>query len=172
VNYPEFRRYWPDARAYLVDDSGPPLIGDAIPSGTREAWYARWDMGASLDGFCPECRTDQSAGLRELAERYPDDRIALVSHLQDATIRGFFGTYAFVPPTFAPMSAARFETELRLLGTTVLDPVTANAKYFFTSGDRHPTLEDPTVIVTPAPGLEAWLELMLTDAASWESVAD
>ena len=172
ANYPEFRRYWPDARSYLVDDSGPPLVGEAIPSGTREAWYARWDMGASLDGFCPECRTDQSAGLRELAERYPDDRIALVSHLRDATIRGFFGTYAFVPPTFAPMGAARFESELRLLGTTVLDPATANAKYFFTDGDRHPTLEDPTVIGTPAPGLEAWLELMLTDAASWESVAD
>ena len=51
------------------------------PAGTREAWYARWDMGASLDGFCPECRTDLSAGLRELAARYPDDRIALVSHL-------------------------------------------------------------------------------------------
>jgi hypothetical protein len=172
ANYPAFRRQWPDAKAYLVDDSGPPLVGDAIPAATREAWYGRWDMGASLDEFCPECRADQSAGLRELARRYPEDRIALVSHLRDATIRGFFGTYSLVPPEFAPMSASRFEAELRLLGTSVLDPATANAKYFFTNGDQHPTLEDPTVIGSPAPGLEAWLELMLTDSASWKSVAD
>jgi hypothetical protein len=172
ANYPELRRYWPDAKAYLVDDSGPPLIGDAIPAGTREAWYARWGMGASLDGFCPQCRTDLSQGLREVAARYPQDRIALVSHLADATMRFFFGTYALVPPQFAPMSASRFETELRLLGTGVLDPATANGKYFFTSGNQHPTLEDPTAIGTPAPGLEAWLELMFTDSPSWRSASD
>jgi Pectinacetylesterase len=172
TSYPDFKRYWPDARAYLVDDSGPPLIGDAIPASTREAWYARWNMGASLDAFCPLCRADLSAGLRELTARYPEDRIALVSHLEDATIRGFFGTYALLPPKLAPMSAARFEAELRLLGTTALDPATRNAKYFFTTGDEHPTLEDPTVVGTPAPGLEAWLELMLTDDPSWESASD
>ena len=129
-------------------------------------------MGASLDELCPECRADLSAGLRELAERYPEDRIALLSHLRDATIRGFFGTYTFVPPEFAPMSGSRFEAELRLLGATVLDPATANAKYFFTAGTGHPTLEDPTVVGTPSPGLEAWLELMLTDDPRWESASD
>ncbi len=172
TNYPDVRRYWPDAKAYLVDDSGPPLVGGAIPAGTREAWYARWGMGASLDGFCPQCRTDLSEGLRELAARYPQDRIALVSHLADATMRGFFGTYSLVPPQLAPVSASRFETELRLLGASVLDPATANAKYFFTEGAGHPTLEDPTVVGTPAPGLEAWLELMFTDSPSWRSESD
>jgi hypothetical protein len=173
ANYEAFRWYWPDASGYLVDDSGPPLVGDAIPASTREAWYARWNLGASLDGFCPECRTDLSAGLRELTERYPEDRIALLSHLQDLTIRGFFATFTLTPtPSFTVMSASRFEAELELLGTSVLDPVTRNGKYFFTAGDGHPTLEDPTVVDTPAPGLEAWLELMLTDSASWESASD
>jgi hypothetical protein len=171
-NYPDVRRYWPDAKAYLVDDSGPPLVGDAIPATSRDAWYARWNMGASLEGFCPECRTDLSAA-RELGERYPQDRIALLSHLQDATIRGFFGTFTVLPtPAFTPMPADRFEAELRLLGASVLDPSTTNGRYFFTAGDGHPTLEDPTVVTTPGPGLEAWLELMLTDSAGWESVTD
>ncbi|WP_242333200.1 pectin acetylesterase-family hydrolase [Anaeromyxobacter sp. SG66] len=172
-SYSAARRYWPHAKGYLVDDSGPPLAGAAIPASTRDTWYARWGMGASLDGFCPGCRTDLSQGLRELAERYPGDRIALLSHLQDLTIRGFFGTFTLLPsPAFTPMPADRFEAELRLLGTSVMDPATSNAKYFFTTGDAHPTLEDPTVVTTPAPGLEAWLELMLADSAAWESETD
>ncbi len=172
-NYPAVRRYWPDAKGYLIDDSGPPLAGDAIPASSREAWYARWGMGASLDGFCPECRADLSQGLREIAERYPDDRLALLSHLQDLTIRGFFGTFTLVPtPALTPMPADRFEAGLRSLGATVMDPATANARYFFTAGEQHPTLEDPTVVTTPPPGLEPWLELMLSDSASWESETD
>ncbi len=71
ANYPRFRERWPDARAYLVDDSGPPLEGNAIPRSTRDAWYESWDLGASLDGFCPGCRSDFSGTLREIVRRYP-----------------------------------------------------------------------------------------------------
>ena len=170
-NYPAFRAYWPAAKAYLVDDSGPPLAGDAIPMTTRDAWYASWNIGASLDAFCPSCPTDISQGLRELERRYPEDRIALLSHLTDLTIRGFFGTFTLTPPYVTPMPADEFEAALRSLGTTVMDPATPNAKYFFTAGDQHPTLEDPTVVTTPMP-LEEWLELMLSDSTSWKSASD
>jgi hypothetical protein len=70
------------------------------------------------------------------------------------------------------MPAAQFESELRRLGTTVMDPATANAKYFFPAGTAHPTLEAPDAVTTPAPGLPAWLELMLSDAPGWTSAAD
>ena len=172
-NYVTFRAEWPHAKGYLVDDSGPPLIGEAIPFYTRGLWYANWGLGATLDGFCPECRTDMSAGLREITARYPDDRVALVSHLQDEVIRGFFGTLTLDGGElgFTSMPAAVFEDHLRTLGTTVMDPATANAKYFFTAGDGHPTLEDPTAIATPSPGLPEWLELMMSDSP-WTSVSD
>jgi hypothetical protein len=173
ANYTVFREAWPNARGYLVDDSGPPLIGDAIPLLTREAWYASWNLGASLDSFCPNCRTDMSAGLREILSRYPQDRVALLSHLQDEVIRWFFfGTITSSPPFVTPMPADEFEAELRLLGTTVMDPATTTAKYFFTAGDGHPTLEDPTVITTPPPGLPAWIDLMLSDSDQWMSASD
>jgi hypothetical protein len=172
ANYTEFRARWPDARAYLVDDSAPPLEGNAIPSSSRAAWYASWNLGASLDPFCPGCRQDLSQGLRELLRRYPSDRIALISHLQDAVIRGFYGNVALSPtPVFGLMPAAQFEAELRRLGTTVLD-ASPNGRYFFTEGDGHPTLEDPGRVTTPAPGLPAWLELMLSDAPAWASASD
>jgi hypothetical protein len=175
ANYPAFRWYWPNAKAYLVDDSGPPLIGDAIPPADRNAWYTSWNIGASLDAFCTTCRADLSDGIREIAHRYPSDRLALVSHLQDLTIRSFFGTYTTTVTTitFTEMPANQFESELRRLGTTVMDPI--GARYFFTNTPlptSHPALEDPTLVTTPAPGLAPWLELMFSDAASWTSVSD
>src|SRR5512138_1097 len=84
ANYPAFKSVWPGARSYLIDDSGPPLVGDAIPAASRSAWYASWNMGAAL-GFCPDCQTDMSAGMKELKQRYPEDRIALLSHNEDET---------------------------------------------------------------------------------------
>lgn len=172
ANYPTLRARWPAARAYLVDDSGPPLVGDAIPANLRDAWYSRWNVGASLGDFCPGCRDDVSGALREIARRHPQDRIALVSHLHDLVIRGFFGGFSLTPPSFSPMTAAEFEAELRRLGTTVMDPATPNAKYFYPSGTGHAALVDPGAVTTPPPGLGAWLELMLSDSPAWTSAAD
>jgi hypothetical protein len=172
ANYPAFRWYWPNAKMYLVDDSGPPLAGNAIPATTRAAWYANWNMGASLDPFCASCRNDMSAGMRALASLFPQDRMALLSHLQDGTIRTFFGTISTAGPQ--PMAAATFETALRALGTT-MDPGTANQKYFFTNTPtptRHPILDDPTLETTPAPGVAPWIQDMVSDAPGWASKSD
>jgi hypothetical protein len=170
ANYPTIRAQWPDAKGYLVDDSGPPLVGGAIPSSSRAAWFASWNMGASLGPFCPDCESDLSKGLSAILSTYPRDRVALLSHTQDAVIRGFFGTPIVTPPFLAPKDPLTFETELRTLGNTVLGPA-PNGRYFFTSGTGHPTLEDPSAIATPAPGLPAWIEQMLSDAPDWASVA-
>ena len=176
ASYVLFRDRWPGARAYLVDDSGPPLIGDDIPASTRAAWYASWNLGASLDGFCAGCRSDLSEGLRTLLARYPADRMALVEHLQDAVVRRFYGTYTIDlgNPSLSvirPVPASTFEANLRKLGTTVLDP-SPNGRYLFSAGDAHPTLDDPGQVTTPPPGLPAWLEQMLSDDPAWRSVSD
>ena len=175
ANYPAFRWYWKDAKSYLVDDSGPPLVGDAVPADSRAKWYQNWGMGSTLDAFCKECRTDMSAGMANLKKLYPDDRIALLSYVQDLTIREFFGTFTITPPSVTPMDATSFETELRLLGSTIVDPpaTSGNARYFFTKGTGHPLLiPDPSAIATPSPGLAAWLELMLSDDTTWASATD
>jgi hypothetical protein len=172
AHYVTFRDRWPAAKAYLVDDSAPPFAGDEIPPSTRAAWYSSWNLGASLDPFCPGCRQDLSQGLRTLLARYPADRMALIDHLQDAVIRGFYGTLTLTPtPVFGAMPAATFEADLRRLGATVLAP-SPNGRYFFSAGDAHPTLEDPGRVTTPSPGLPAWLQQMLSDDPAWASVSD
>jgi hypothetical protein len=98
--------------------------------------------------------------------------MALIDHLQDAVIRGFYGTLTLTPtPVFGAMPAATFEADLRRLGATVLTP-SPNGRYFFSAGDAHPTLEDPGRVTTPSPGLPAWLQQMLSDDPAWASVSD
>ncbi|HET9552530.1 MAG TPA: pectin acetylesterase-family hydrolase, partial [Anaeromyxobacteraceae bacterium] len=66
-NYEAFRWYWPAAQGYLVDDSGPPLVGDDIPAAERDAWYNAWNLGVALDAFCVGCRTDLSDAVAQLS---------------------------------------------------------------------------------------------------------
>jgi hypothetical protein len=73
-------------------------------------------------------------------------------------------------PALVAKPPAEFEAALRRLGATVMDPV--GARWFFTAGDGHPTLDDPGAITTPPPGLGPWLELMLSDAPEWTSASD
>jgi hypothetical protein len=131
-------------------------------------------MGASLGSFCPDCQNDLSKGLSAILATYPNDRVALLSHTQDATIRGFFGTYTIMPTapfvTLTPMDATTFQNDLTALASTVIAPK-ANGGYFYTAGTGHPTLDDPAAIGTPAPGLPAWIEEMVSDSPAWASVA-
>lgn len=175
ANYETIRATWPQAKAYLVDDSGPPLVDDAIPPASRAAWYLEWNMAASLGSWCPECPTDLSRGLAHVLANHPADRVGLISHTEDETIRYFFGTFSPTTLSYTPMAATVFHQDLLALGTTVLDTGATKGRFFYTASPTttaHPTLEDPTQETTPAPGLPAWIEQMVSDDPGWISVQD
>ena len=71
-NYDQFRRFFPDAkRAYLLDDSGPPFIGDAVDANLRTSWYDAWGLSTTVGARCPGCRDDFSGMLTALSRRCP-----------------------------------------------------------------------------------------------------
>jgi Pectinacetylesterase len=49
LNYDLFRAAFPDAKAALVDDAGPFLEGEGIPSGVRGPWFESWHLGDVVD---------------------------------------------------------------------------------------------------------------------------
>jgi hypothetical protein len=179
ANYPLFRSYWPAAQGALVDDSGPPLIGTAVPSASLAAWYASWNLGPALDPYCSGCRTDLSRSVDEIASRFPSDRLALLSYTQDYTVRTFFFTTAGIMP------AATFQTALLDLGQQRFDNH-SSAGYFFSDGSLDTPVARPATThtmlgavathrggATPGVTLSAWLEAMIADsgtAAPWGSV--
>jgi len=168
VNYELLRWYWPTAQGYLLDDSGPALVGDEIPAEFRAAWYDAWRLGIALDPWCLACRSDLSAAFTELADLHRDDRLALVSHEEDVVMSLFM---LHSGPSFA---AALAEVE-----GTVLRP--AGARAFLDAGSDHMLLTPLSACapgsyvddhVAAGEGLDAWIEEMISDDPAWSTRMD
>jgi Pectinacetylesterase len=156
ANYEAFRWYWPDASGYLVDDSGPPLVGDDIAASMRDAWYDAWHLGASLDPFCVDCRDDMSAGITAIAKAHRGDRVALLSHVDDLVMSTF-------------LEQVQLGTALRRLESTVFAP--AGARVFYAPGTDHMLLPTLTAETSGGTTLADWLEADFSDAAGWADAA-
>jgi hypothetical protein len=158
-NYDEMRAHWPAAEGYMIDDSGPLLGGDAIAPQLRTAWAAAWGNEQVMDSVCGStaCRTDYSRVYGALSARYPDDRLALLSSLQDQTIRSYLG-----------LQPASFEAALLAAARDAIDP-TPNVEYFFVSGSSHTMLGAPDSFTSGGVSLTTWLTRMVTDDPAWAS---
>lgn len=160
LNYDLFRQYFPQkqGKAYLLDDSGPTLRGDAISASLRGSWYTSWNLDSSLHDLCPACANDFSAMLPILGAKYPQDRLALLSYTQDQVIRAFF-----------MLSADAFQTDLYDLAGTVVEPL-PNMRYFIASGSSHTFLGAPGATTSQGVALWSWLGQQLRDDSAWASV--
>lgn len=148
-------RRWPSARAYLVDDSGPPLVGDDFSPLLRAAWFAAWRLDRTLLPLCPDCALDLSALLPVLARAHPGARLALLSSRQDRVIRGYVG-----------LGPAGFEAAVLRLVDERVAPL-AQARAFLVPGDGHTMLGAPAAFTSGDVTLLEWLRRMVEDEAGW-----
>jgi hypothetical protein len=157
MNFDTARDYYRTGEAYLLDDSGPALVGDDILVDFRIAMYKSWGLGPLIDPICPGCRDDFSLAYPTLGTLHPHDRMALLSSLQDQVIRGYF-----------LLGAVPFQNDLLKLATTVLDP-TANWHYFFVDGETHTMLGGPAGFTSSGVNLWDWLTQFVGDDPAWTS---
>ncbi len=155
------RSSWPDAKGYLVDDSGPPFVGGDVILALRAAWFLSWGLDGTLDRLCEDdaCFGDLSQAVVELAEKYPDDRIALLSTREDLVIRSFFG---FLP-------ADEFEESLLELVDTRIEPLEHGAA-FLVPGDGHALLEQFAAWSADETPLPDWINQMVNDDPGWNTL--
>ena len=158
INYDLVRPYFPSAQGYMLDDSGPILVGDDIPAKLRQTWITAWGLQARLDARCPECSTDLSAMLTHHAADYPHDRFALLSYTQDAVIRTFLGL----------RSATAYEQNLATLATHFYDPQ-PTAHYYYVAGQDHTFLMAPEKTTAQGIALPSWLAAFESDDPAWTS---
>jgi hypothetical protein len=158
LTYDIARKTFPHARMYLVDDAGPLLEGDALPASEKDAWITAWNIGDLIDSMCAGCRSDFSALESMLTSRYPNDRKALLSSLQDMTIR----TYFMLTPD-------QFQADLLQMIADRIDPTIA-FRTFLITGQQHTLLGTMTTSTTGGVVLESWLDDMVNDHAGWPSV--
>jgi hypothetical protein len=158
VNYDLARAQWPQAAGNLVDDSGPPLVGDDFSPIIRAAWTVSWRLDATLLDRCPECALDLSEIVPLLAKAYPDDRLALLSSTRDVVIRNFAGG----------LSGAEFEAAILQLQREVFAPL-PNAETFLVPGPSHTMLDRPASFTAGGVPLTEWLRRMVEGEATWDS---
>lgn len=169
VNYEAFRWYWPNAQGYLVDDSGPALVNDDVPSAFRDAWYNAWHLGVATDPFCLDCRANLSSAFTELSGMHPSDRLAFVSRLQDG-----------VMSLFMLSTGPQFESAVRRLESDVLRP-TGNVRAFYEAGTDHMlltplaaqapvTTDYPALQIVSSTTLAAWIQQQVSDDAAWNTL--
>ncbi len=156
--YDSIRAAWSATTTSLIDDSGQPLEGDALAPALRTAWLAAWNLQPLLDQVCPGCASDFSQIVPLLAARYPSDRLALLSSLQDATMRGYF-----------QLSPDVFQADVLQLVTDRYAPL-ADAGTFVVAGQDHALLRDPSSYAAGGVSLTDWLVQLVSGDPAWHSV--
>jgi hypothetical protein len=159
LNYDMIRRAFPYAKMALVDDAGPLLAKEGIPSSLRSAWFTNWHLGDTVNAVCPTCRDDLSSMYTVLSQKYPADRLALVSALQDPVISAYFA-----------LSLAQFEASLRSTVKDRFDP-TANARAYLVAGAQHGFVAMTTTTVVAGVSLEKWLDALVNGDPTWATVS-
>ncbi len=158
--YAALREAFTAATTQLVIDSGPLLVGDAIPVAHRTAWFANWRLDLVVDPICGQlCKDDLSHFYPALAQRFDTDRMALISSHGDDVIATYF-----------LMTSPQFEAALSQLVGDVLAPLPRFGTFLF-AGTSHTTLLELTRVDTDGTTLASWLALMLGDDPSWTSTS-
>lgn len=157
LDYDQVRSTWPQARGYLVDDSGPLLVGDDVPSEIRSAWIASWQADEVILPICPDCLDDWSGIYAALRARWPDDRFALLSTLRDRVIRAFL-----------LRDGPEYEAAILRLDAEVFEPL-PGAETFLVPGEGHTFLGAPSATSVAGITLTEWLRRMVEDDPAWTS---
>jgi hypothetical protein len=159
LNYAMIRGAFPAAKMALVDDAGPLLAKEGIPYTVRGPWFTSWHLGDTVDALCPGCRDDLSSLYTVLSNKYPADRMGLLSALQDPVIAVYFS-----------LSLQQFESSLR---ATVRDRFdgTSNLRAYLVAGTQHGFLATSATTASAGTSLESWLDALVNGGAGWATVA-
>jgi hypothetical protein len=115
------RKFPPGTDVVLIDDSGPGMSSEYIPSCLQKTWGETWGFDQTFLKDCgADCPNPDDFGLDwsfHLAKKYPDSRGSLVSATADNVVTLFYGFGAndcsAAPGAFpTPMPADQFKTGL------------------------------------------------------------
>ncbi|HSN28338.1 MAG TPA: pectin acetylesterase-family hydrolase [Kofleriaceae bacterium] len=182
INYDRTAIAFAGKPVYLLDDSGPPLEDSVMTPCLQKMFRDMWNLDAALPADCTVCTQPDGGGLENalpyLADKYPNNRLALVTSTQDGTIRSFYG-YGY-PDCVAGASDPLMPADVYEGGITELRDQKLAAHpnfrvYSKASMDHVWLLYTPDTISPRSDGtgehLGTWLDEMLDPKATWNSVA-
>lgn len=160
----------------LIDDSGPPLYNEVLTECYQQTQAEEWGLDETLPAGCPECRIANGGAIQNLlpylANKYPDDRFAVISTLEDEVIRYFVGFgYPNCDAPELPMRPNIFRDAVVQLRDEVVAPL-PNVGMYTLNGSRHTFLQSSDFTDTAVNGtaLVDWLQSGLDGEAGWSNV--
>ncbi|HVY48205.1 MAG TPA: pectin acetylesterase-family hydrolase [Minicystis sp.] len=183
-NYDRLAKTFPNVKAMLIDDSGPPMSSTYVAPCLQQYFITTWGLDKTLPADCADCVPGDGAFMEPLvnyiATTYSDRRLSLVSSSEDGTISKFWGygdndcsnlqsfPGAYDGPTYA---AGLEDLRDRIIGNQ------PNFKMFLIDGTngedntKHVWLgDDPTMVLSNDVKLSDWLTQMLNDSPDWANV--
>lgn len=170
-NYDRIARAFGDRQIFLLDDSGPPLPDTWLTPCLQTQLRTLWNLNATLPADCTACNGADGGGLANavsyLADRHPDQRLALVTSTTDGVIRTFYGFGYPTCNSTQPMPEAAYTAGIDSLRSDVIGSRT-NFRMFTINGGGHVWLLNPlSETTTGGVTMSAWLTAML-DGSSWD----
>jgi hypothetical protein len=126
-----------------------------IPASQLALMYSNWNLGLLLDPQCA-CRNGFEPALQALTQRFPNDRVSLLSFGQDTVVPSSFG-----------LTEAQFQTDLAATISGAIVPA-PNARYYVVAGSGHVLLFEPGSL-DQGVTLTTWLAQQVGDSAAWAS---
>lgn len=169
ANYVQTARIFGSVPVTLVDDAGQLMRASYLATCLQAQWRSLWNLDATVIGACgADCASQADyllAASRHAAKAYPRAAQGLVTSLEDATIRQFFGFGASDCTSYAALSGATFAAGVADL-RAAHDDLPNHAVYTF-GGSKHTALGDATYYATPAgaPSIAAWVGQLLEGRA-------
>ncbi|MCY0992696.1 pectin acetylesterase-family hydrolase [Nannocystis sp. ILAH1] len=139
-NYDRIAEAFPDRAVTLIDDSGPVMSDEFMAPCLQQQWRDLWNFEDTLPADCGECFNPDGGGIsnviKYLGEKYADQRLGLISALQDQTIRYFFG-FGLNECAGGQMSGATFTEGLADLRDDWMSEPAGTWGTFYPSGAQH-----------------------------------
>jgi hypothetical protein len=158
VNYAFAKEYWPNAEAYLINDSLPFYPPSETPAATMSSELTNWGVQPVLQSACGSaCAADFSVVYPGLRKRFASDRMAYMGYEQDETMSAYYETLPIL-----------FQLYLNQLANQELHPSMVNT--YFMNGTNHTMLWSwSTISTSQGVNLRDWVTQMVTDDPQWTS---
>lgn len=174
VNFEQVQRAFDCTPVHLLDDSGALLSDEYLRPCLQATVREAWGLDAVIPEDCPQCTCSDAGGLWNVyfyvARRFPDRRFGLITAMEDATFRSFYGygysTYCNFPAGMPgeDYAAGLLEVREALSGDD-------NFRTFYLAGDRHTfTYQDLSANSVGGVTIATWLTQLLEGDAAWTDV--
>lgn len=173
VNFDQVQRAFGCTPVHMLDDAGAVLSDEYLRPCLQARVRERWNLDAAIPSDCVECSCPGGGGLWNvypyLARRHPERRFGLISAMEDATFRQFYG-YGYSPRCDFPtnMPGADYAAGL----TEVREAMASDANFhtFYVPGDQHTFTYGGLATTIGGTSLLTWIEQLVSGDTAWTDV--